>query len=85
MSSVAVQATLYGALGLLIGVPVGFVVGRAAWSEIAGSAGFDVVPVLRWWFVAAVVIGTLVAANAVAWLPARRAARLHPAVVLRSE
>jgi ABC-type lipoprotein release transport system permease subunit len=32
-----------------------------------------------------VIVGTLVAANAVAWVPGRRAARLRPAVVLRSE
>ena len=60
-------------------------VGRVAWSRIAGRAGFDVVPVLPWWFVAAVVLGALLAVNAVAWFPARRAARMQPAAVLRSE
>jgi ABC-type lipoprotein release transport system permease subunit len=76
---------VYAALGLLAGVPVGYAVGRAAWSEIADSAGFDVVAILPWWFVAVVVVGTLLAANAVAWFPGRRAARPRPAVVLRSE
>jgi ABC-type lipoprotein release transport system permease subunit len=85
MGTVGAQATVYAALGLLAGVPVGYAVGRAAWSEIADSAGFDVVAILPWWFVAVVVVGTLLAANAVAWFPGRRAARLRPAVVLRSE
>jgi len=66
-------------LGVLV-----LVVGRVAWSRIAGRAGFDVVSVLPW-HVAADVLGALVAVNAVAWFPARRAARLQPATVLRSE
>jgi len=83
--SVATEATVYAAFGLLVGAPIGFVVGRAAWDEIAGSSGFDVVAVLPWWFLAVVIVGTLAATNAVAWFPARRAARLRPATVLRSE
>ena len=85
MASVGTQATVYGVLGLVIGIPLGIVVGRVAWSRIAGRAGFDVVPVLPMWFVAAVVLGALALVNLLAWFPGRRAARLQPAVVLRSE
>jgi ABC-type lipoprotein release transport system permease subunit len=42
-------------------------------------------PILSLLIAAVVVVGTLVAVNAVAWFPARRAARLQAAVVLRSE
>jgi predicted lysophospholipase L1 biosynthesis ABC-type transport system permease subunit len=83
--SVATQATLCGLVGLVIGIPVGVLVGRAAWSRIAGRSGFAVVPVVPIAVLAAVVLGTLVIVNVVAWWPARRAARLRPAVVLRSE
>ena len=58
---------------------------RAVWEEIAGSTGFDAVPVLHWWFIVLVVVGTLAIGNAVAWFPGRRAAHLRPATVLRSE
>jgi hypothetical protein len=85
MLSVATQATVYGAFGLLVGIPVGLVVGRATWSRIAGRAGFDVVTIVTPGFVAAVVVATVLVVNLVASFPARRAARLRPAVVLRSE
>jgi ABC-type antimicrobial peptide transport system permease subunit len=83
--SVAVQATAYGLLGLVLGGPLGVVIGRATWSRIADHSGFAVRPVVSLVVAAIVVAGTLVVVNAVAWLPARRAARLRPAVVLRSE
>jgi ABC-type lipoprotein release transport system permease subunit len=84
-ASVAVQATTYGLLGLVLGVPLGAIIGRATWSRIASHSGFAVRPILSLLIAAVVVVGTLVAVNAVAWFPARRAARLQPAVVLRSE
>jgi ABC-type lipoprotein release transport system permease subunit len=83
--AVATQATAYAVVGLVIGIPLGVLVGRAAWSRIAGRSGFEVVSVVPLAIVALVVVATLVIVNVVAWFPARRAARVRPAVVLRSE
>ncbi len=81
---VAWQATSFALLALLVGLPVGIVGGRLAWSAIAswiGSASPAVVPLA----VALIVPGTLVAANAISAWPGWRAARIHPASVIRSE
>lgn len=82
--SVLWQATV-GTIGALaFGVPIGVVVGRGAWSALAASMGVapnPAIPVSLWAGVAAVVV----LAHAAAILPARSAARLRPAVALRSE
>jgi hypothetical protein len=79
------QATTYAVIATLVGVPLGFVVGRTAWFATAGSLGVERVvslPVLG----AALVTGAaLVATNAAASVPAWRAARVRPAHVFRSE
>ena len=85
LETVATQATVFGLVGLGIGVPLGVVLGRLAWELTAaqvGLASFPTVPVLA---VAGFAVVTLAIVNAVAWLPARRAAHLRPATVLRSE
>jgi len=61
------------------------IVGRATWDRIADHNGFAARPVVSLLVGAIVVAGTLVVVNTVAWFPARRAARLRPAVGLRSE
>jgi len=85
VSAFAWQATTYAVIAAVVGVPLGFVIGRTAWFATAGSLGVERVvalPVLG----AALVIGVaLVATNAAASLPAWRAARLRPAQVFRSE
>jgi predicted lysophospholipase L1 biosynthesis ABC-type transport system permease subunit len=85
VSTVAVQATVLAGLGVLVGVPLGVLLGRLVWQRVAdraGMAGETTVSVLAVVGIAAV---TVVVANLVAGVPARRAARLRPAVVLRSE
>ena len=82
---VAWQATSFALLALLVGLPLGIVGGRWAWSAVdsgLGSASPAIVPVLA---VALIVPGTLVAANAISAGPGWRAARVHPASVIRSE
>jgi ABC-type antimicrobial peptide transport system permease subunit len=82
---VAWQATALAGAALLIGVPVGVVAGRWAWQLFAGAAGVsqqaDVpVPV-----VAGTVAGVLLLASLIAVWPGWRAARIRPALALRTE
>jgi hypothetical protein len=70
---------------LLLGVPLGLVLGNWSWRRLVttlGIANDQVVPVLA---LAALVVVTLLLANLIAAIPARTAARTRPAVVLRSE
>ncbi len=79
------QATALAAIGIVVGVPLGLVVGTLVWRAVADGLGIDAstsFPVLA---VAATAVGAVVLARAVAWWPARAAGRVRPAVALRSE
>jgi hypothetical protein len=82
---VAVQALVTVGLGLLIGLPLGLVLGWRMWSLVASDLGILDQPVLPWVACLATGAATLVLANLVASLPARAAARLRPADILRTE
>jgi ABC-type antimicrobial peptide transport system permease subunit len=82
---VSSQSTTVGLVGLVIGIPLGLAVGRLAWTWVA-----DEVPLVYVSPVALVAVGlvipiALVVANLIAALPGRRASRLAPATVLRTE
>ncbi len=83
--TVAVQATLLAAVGVAIGVPLGIVIGRLVWDRVADQAGMLAVLTVPALAIGGVAVATVLVANLVAAVPARRAARLRPAVVLRSE
>jgi putative ABC transport system permease protein len=85
VSTVAVQATLLAGLGVLVGGPLGVFLGRLVWQRVAEQAGMASETTISILAVAGVAIVTVVVANLVAGIPARRAAQLRPAVVLRSE
>jgi ABC-type lipoprotein release transport system permease subunit len=79
------QATATIVVGLLVGLPLGVVLGRLLWTSFANQ--LDVVPhtsvpILA---LAAVALVAVVVANVAASLPARIARRLQPAAVFRSE
>jgi hypothetical protein len=79
------QITTVTVLALLIGLPLGVALGRRVWVLFAtglGIAGGTVTPVR---IVLLMVPAAVLAANAVAFWPARRAARLSPAEVLHVE
>ena len=84
-TAVAWQASTVGAVGLLVGIPLGLLVGGFIWRRVADELGVSSDPT---WPVLAVLLlipATLIAVNVVAAVPARHAARTRPAVVLRSE
>jgi FtsX-like permease family len=79
------QATTIGAVGLLIGIPVGLVVGRLAWSVVTGRVPLENVPPWPAIGLALILPSVILIANVVALWPGRRVARLRPAHVLRTE
>jgi hypothetical protein len=83
--TVAWQATTLGVVGALIGIPIGLVLGRIVWAAVARGYGIADDPA---WPVPVVVLAlpvVVLLANALAWMPGRRAAHLRPAEILRSE
>ena len=83
-AAVAWQAATVALVGIVVGVPLGLIVGRWVWAIVASGVGVGtdvLVPAL----VLLVVPGALVAANLLAALPGWRAARLRPATILRVE
>jgi ABC-type lipoprotein release transport system permease subunit len=84
-STVAWHATTVAGIGLVVGIPLGLVTGRLAWRMVADELGVGTDPTRPALAILFVVPVALVAVNLVAALPARRAARTRPAVVLRSE
>ena len=85
MLVIAWQATSFSILALLIGLPLGVIGGRWSWILVAsgiGSVSPPFVPVLA---IAVVVPATLLIANFTAAWPGLKAARIAPAVEMRTE
>jgi ABC-type lipoprotein release transport system permease subunit len=78
-------ATTVAVVGVIVGIPLGIVVGRLAWRWIAHRTPLLYVAPLATVAVIVIAPAVLVVANALAALPARRAARLRTAEVLRTE
>lgn len=83
-TALATQASTTAIVALLFGVPLGIVLGRAVWSVFAHQTGVVDIPIVPWATVAMEVAGTLVLANLIALLPARRIARMNAADALRA-
>lgn len=83
--SVLTQGLLVTASGILVGVPVGLVVGRFAWAQVIGDFGVVDAPTNPVGLLIAVVPVALIAALALAAGPAWSAGRGPAAVFLRSE
>jgi hypothetical protein len=84
-ATVAWQASISVALGVIIGIPLGIVTGRALWNRFA--AALHVVPQATAPVpaIALIAAGALLLANLVAAVPGRQAARTETAVLLRTE
>jgi len=84
-STVAWQASTLAAVGLAVGVPVGLVVGVVVWRRVAESMGIVTTATLPPIAIAVLVPVALLLVNAIAFYPARAAARTRAAVALRTE
>ena len=82
---VAWQSTIAAAIGTIIGVPAGIVIGRALWDLFADEIHAVPEPTVPALTIALVAIGALALANVVAAIPGRQAARTKTAVLLRAE
>jgi len=84
-ATVAWQATSTMVVGLLVGVPLGVVLGRVLWVQFAGQLDVLAEPSAPLTAIAVVAAVALVAANILAALPARYARAVPPSLVLRAE
>ncbi len=84
-ATVAWQATTVGVVGLVVGVPLGILLGRVVWSLVADGLGVATVVAVPAFSVIATIAAVLVLLNLLAFFPARAAARTRPAVALRTE
>ena len=79
------QASVAAVVGIVVGVPLGVIAGRWLWTLFAEQIYAVPYPTVSVWSLVLVGVGTLVLANVVAALPARRAARTPTAFLLRDE
>ena len=79
------QSTAIGLFGLVVGVPLGVVLGRTGWQWVARRVPLESVPPFALIAVLVIVPVTVAIVNALALWPGRRVARIHPAEVLRAE
>ncbi len=84
-ATVAWQSTVAVAAGALIGVPLGIALGRYLWGLFARQISVIPEPSVPVLLVLLVIAGALVAANVVAAIPGRAAARVPAAALLRAE
>jgi ABC-type lipoprotein release transport system permease subunit len=82
---VATQSTAVGLVGLVVGIPLGLALGRLGWTWVAGKVPLVYASPITFVIVILTVPAALVVTNIVAALPGRRASRMAPAKILRTE
>jgi ABC-type lipoprotein release transport system permease subunit len=83
--AVTIQSVVLALIGLVIGVPLGLVVGHILWRALAGSLGVVVLVDVPWPAILAIAAAGTAAAAVLAIAPARVAARRSIAEALRTE
>ena len=83
-SAMACQTTTLALIGIIVGVPLGVVVGQATWKAFANNLGAVPVSIVPIWLVGVLVAGVIVVANLLAIGPALVATRSKPARLLRA-
>jgi hypothetical protein len=84
-ATIAYQATTLAVLGLIVGVPAGFAVGRVAWRAVADGIGVSPVTDVSVLALVAVAVGALLVANLIGSAAATAAIHDRPATVLAAE
>ncbi|MGZ6987029.1 MAG: ABC transporter permease, partial [Ilumatobacteraceae bacterium] len=84
-AAVAWQSTVAVGIGVVIGVPVGWIVGRSLWDLFANEIHAVPEPIVPTMTIALIAIGSLLLANAVAAIPAQSAGRTSATLLLRGE
>jgi ABC-type lipoprotein release transport system permease subunit len=84
-ATLAWEASTLAIVGIALGIPFGIAVGRIAWSLVAGSIGVATTSALPALALGLLVAATLLLVNAVAYFPARAAARTRTSVALAAE
>jgi ABC-type lipoprotein release transport system permease subunit len=81
---VAWQVTAVVVIGLVVGVPIGIVTGRCAWTLVTNQLGLPRSTAVSALLALGVPVA-LIAANAIAFIPGRTASRMRLSSVLRAE
>ena len=84
-ATVAWQASIAAILGVIVGVPLGIVIGRELWNRFASSLHVVPHPTVPALTITLIAVGALALANLVAAIPARQAARTPSALLLHEE
>ncbi len=82
---IAWQATTLAAVGLVIGIPAGLIVGSLVWHAVADGLGISTTAAIPAPALLLTIPSALILVNLIVYLPARAAAQTRPAVALRSE
>jgi FtsX-like permease family len=85
VAAVAWQASLVAAVGSVVGVLCGVVLGRWLWTLFAEGISAVPAPAVPLGALGVVVLSTFLLANVLALLPGLSASRTHPMLVLRAE
>jgi len=84
-ASVGSLATALAVIAVLVGVPLGLVVGRLGWTALANGIGSPTPAIVPVPLISAGIVAVVLVANVVGAVPAGRARRVRPAETLRSE
>ena len=84
-SVVAWQATVAVAVGAVVGVPLGIVLGRFLWNLFAYELSVVPSPTVPVSAVVVIALGAIVVGNVVAAVPASMASKTPTALLLRAE
>jgi hypothetical protein len=84
-ATVAWQASVTMGVGVVVGVPLGVLLGRWLWTLFARAIYVVPEPTVPWTSIVIIAVAGMLFANVAAMIPGRIAARTPTAIVLRSE